>query len=124
VLSSSPEESSSNGLTKHSRYTDPSPSLFGLIYIQKLSVTKIEQLGSGAVYCQILDAIHPGKVNMSKVNWKAHLEWEFINNLKILQQSFLKCGLNKHIEVLFTHIIIIYNFSRSKDLPRQNTKIT
>jgi len=64
-----------------------------------LSVAKIEQLGTGAVYCQILDSIHTGKVNMSRVNFKAKLEWEFVNNFKILQQSFLKCNLNKHIEV-------------------------
>jgi len=65
----------------------------------ELNVTKIEQLGTGSVYCQILDSIHPGKINMSKVNWKARLEWEFINNLKLLQQSFLKCGLSKYIEI-------------------------
>jgi len=64
-----------------------------------LNITRIEQLGAGNVYCQILDAIAPGKINMARVNWKAQLEWEFINNLKILQQGFSKCGLNKHIDV-------------------------
>jgi RP/EB family microtubule-associated protein len=64
-----------------------------------LNLTKIEQLGSGSVYCQIFDSIHPGKINMSKVNWKAHLEWEYIQNLKLLQQAFLKCKLSKYIEV-------------------------
>jgi len=34
-------------------------------------MTKIEQLGSGAVYCQVLDVVHPGKIPMNKVNWKA-----------------------------------------------------
>jgi RP/EB family microtubule-associated protein len=73
-----------------------------LLWINKtfsLNLTKIEQLGTGAVYCQILDAIFPGKVNMTRVNFKAKLEWEFVNNFKVLQQSFLKCNLNKHIEV-------------------------
>jgi len=64
-----------------------------------LNITKIEQLGAGNVYCQIFDSIHPGKINMSKVNWKAHLEWEYIQNLKLLQQAFIKCKLNKHIEI-------------------------
>lgn len=62
-------------------------------------MTKIEQFGTGAVHCQILDAIHPGKVSMGKVNWRARLEWEFVNNFKILQQAFLKLKINKYIEV-------------------------
>lgn len=37
----------------------------------ELNLTKIEQLGAGSVYCQIVDVIHPGKVSMNKVNWKA-----------------------------------------------------
>ena len=36
---------------------------------------------------------------MSKVNWKAKLEHEFIGNYKILQQAFTKIGVSKHIDV-------------------------
>ena len=39
------------------------------------AVSKIEELGSGAVYCQILDAVHPGKISLSKVNWKAKIDY-------------------------------------------------
>lgn len=35
------------------------------------NVTKIEQLGTGAVYCQLLDLLYPGKVQLAKVNTKA-----------------------------------------------------
>lgn len=28
-------------------------------------------MGSGAAYCQLLDLIYPGKVPMTKINWKA-----------------------------------------------------
>jgi RP/EB family microtubule-associated protein len=38
-------------------------------------MTKIEQLGAGSIYCQILDVIYPGKIPLSKVNWKAKLEY-------------------------------------------------
>ena len=37
----------------------------------ELEITRIEQLGTGAVYCQIIDAMFPGKVAMQRVNWTA-----------------------------------------------------
>jgi RP/EB family microtubule-associated protein len=37
----------------------------------KLDLTHIEQLGSGAIYCQLLDSLYPGRVPLSRVNWKA-----------------------------------------------------
>lgn len=47
----------------------------------------------------MVDVIHPGKVALSKINWKAKNDYEFINNLKILQNSFDKVGIKKHVEV-------------------------
>lgn len=65
----------------------------------KLNLTKIEQACTGAVYCQIIDAIHLGKVKMTKINWKATLEHEFISNLKILQQALINLGIPKEIDI-------------------------
>ena len=64
-----------------------------------LNLIKIEQLGTGAVYCQIFDTMFPGKIKINKVNWRARNEWEFIQNFKILQQAFEKCNIKKHIEI-------------------------
>jgi len=66
----------------------------------QLNLTKIEQLGSGAVYCQVVDVVHPGKIVMAKVNWKAKSEYEFTNNFRLLQDSFNKIGIKRHIDVL------------------------
>jgi RP/EB family microtubule-associated protein len=65
----------------------------------KLSITKIEETASGAVACQIMDAMYPGLVPMQKVNWKAKYDYEFIANYKILQQCFLKQKIQKVIDV-------------------------
>jgi len=69
----------------------------GKQYVNQLNISKIEQLGSGAVYCQIVDVIHPNKVSLNKVNWKARSDYEFIGNLKILQNAFDKIGIKKHV---------------------------
>ena len=63
----------------------------------QLNLTKIEQLGSGAVYCQIIDVVHPGKVAIGKVNWKAKNDYEFIQNLRILQDSFKAIGIKRYV---------------------------
>lgn len=56
-------------------------------------------MGTGAAYCQLLDFIYPGKVPLSKVNWKAKFDYEYLNNFKVLQQSFTKLNIMKHIDV-------------------------
>jgi RP/EB family microtubule-associated protein len=65
----------------------------------KTNLSKIEQLGTGAIYCQLTDVLYPGKIPMSKVNWKAKFDYEFVANFKVLQQTFTKLGVMKHIEV-------------------------
>ena len=40
-----------------------------------LKVGSVEQLGTGAVYCQLLDILKPGVVTMNKINWKAKQEY-------------------------------------------------
>ncbi len=68
----------------------------------KISITKIEQLGSGNIYCQLLDAAYPSKVPLTKVKWNASLEIDFLYNFKILQNSFEHLGINKHIDVYYS----------------------
>jgi len=65
----------------------------------QINITKVEQCASGAVYCQIVDSCFPGSVKMSKVNWIAKADHEFIPNFKILQAACDKNKIEKHIPV-------------------------
>lgn len=67
--------------------------------ILELSVEKIEQLGTAAVYCQLFEAHFPKSLKLSQVNWMAKSEHEFVANFKILQKGFKKRKFKKVIEV-------------------------
>lgn len=67
--------------------------------ILKLNITKIEQACTGAIYCQILDSIYPNKVKMNKVNWKASHDYEFLSNLKVLQQGLIDCKVEQRFDI-------------------------
>lgn len=87
------------GMMDNAYFTSKSEILKWLNTTLQLNVTKVEQASTGAIYCQLLDTLYPGKVKMSKVNWKAKNELEFLQNLKILQQSFNDLGINKAIDI-------------------------
>lgn len=60
---------------------------------------KIEQLCSGAAYCQFMDMLFPACIPLKKVKFQAKLEHEYIHNFKLLQGSFKKMGVSKTIPV-------------------------
>ena len=63
-----------------------------------LNYTKVEQCGSGAAYAQIIDSIY-GNVPMSRINFAAKHEYEFLSNFKILQTVFTKNRIEKPIPI-------------------------
>ena len=73
-------------------------------------LSKIEEMCSGAAYCQFMDMLFPGKIifiitniisdtlgsiSLKKVKFGTNLEHEFIQNFKILQNSFKKMNVDK-----------------------------
>ena len=72
---------------------------------------KIEELGTGAAYCQFMDMLFPGRVNypllfiitclclgtvpLKRVKYNSKLEHEYITNFKILQASFKKMNVDQ-----------------------------
>ncbi|GLC73175.1 hypothetical protein PLESTF_001343500 [Pleodorina starrii] len=65
----------------------------------ELNLTRLEQLTSGAVYCQILDAFYTDIVAIRKVNFFAREEYEIVPNYKVLQAAFNALGLTKELNV-------------------------
>ena len=63
----------------------------------KMALSKIEETASGAVACQLLDAIYPGEVSMQRVRWDAKSAHEFIDNYKVIQAVFEKKGVDKYL---------------------------
>ena len=59
------------------------------------SFTKIEELCTGAAYCQFMDMLFPGSVPLKRVKFKTNLEHEYIQNFKLLQAGFKKMNVDK-----------------------------
>lgn len=59
--------------------------------------TKIEELCTGAAYCQYMDMLFPSCVPMKRVKFRTNLEHEYIQNFKILQAAFKKMNVDKII---------------------------
>lgn len=63
------------------------------------SYGKIEELCTGAAYCQFMDMLFPGTLALKKAKFNTKLEHEYIQNFKLLQNNFGKLGVDKVIPV-------------------------
>ena len=63
------------------------------------TVTKVEDCASGHHYILCLDALYPGQVNFQKVKYNALLEWERIENLKVVQDILQKNQVDRIVDV-------------------------
>ncbi|KAK6201376.1 calponin homology domain-containing protein [Scheffersomyces amazonensis] len=65
----------------------------------ELNYTKVEQCGTGAAFCQLLDSI-VGGIPMLKVKFdNANGEYDYRQNWKVLQAGFNKHRITKNIDV-------------------------
>ncbi|KAF9366404.1 hypothetical protein BGX34_003361 [Mortierella sp. NVP85] len=62
----------------------------------QLNYTKVEQLGTGAAYVQIMDSIFQD-LPMTRVKFATKHEYEYLGNYKILQNCFTSHKLDKAI---------------------------
>lgn len=64
----------------------------------QLNITKVEQCGTGAALCQVFDSIFLD-VPMARVKFNVNSEYAYIQNFKILQNTFAKHQVDKPIPV-------------------------
>ncbi|EDW06833.1 microtubule-associated protein RP/EB family member 1 [Drosophila mojavensis] len=62
-------------------------------------VQKIEDLCTGAAYCNLMDILFPDLVRMHKVKFVCNQPTEFIENFRVLQQSFNAVNVNTPIDI-------------------------
>ena len=81
---------------------------------------KIEEMGSGAAYCQLMDMLFPGEkieekalklfvktlqfagvIQLKRVKFNSKQEHENINNFKLLQAAFKKMNVDQVNNIFF-----------------------
>ncbi|CAJ0582007.1 unnamed protein product, partial [Mesorhabditis spiculigera] len=61
--------------------------------------TKLEQMHTGAGYCQFTDFLFPQTIPLKKVKWNSHLELDWLANWKIVQNAWKSLGIDKIVPV-------------------------
>jgi RP/EB family microtubule-associated protein len=64
-----------------------------------LKYKRIEDVSNGAAFCQLVDVVHPNTVPLARVNFRAKLPHESMENLKILQETFTKNNILEPVDV-------------------------
>merc|ERR1712129_665376 len=65
----------------------------------EINLDKVECCATGAVYCNLWDALHPGTIPMSRIDFTVKYEYDYVKNWKLLQNAFQKCDIEKVIPV-------------------------
>uniref|UniRef100_A0A4W5KQ26 DNA (cytosine-5-)-methyltransferase n=1 Tax=Hucho hucho TaxID=62062 RepID=A0A4W5KQ26_9TELE len=64
-----------------------------------IKFTRLEQICSGSCYCQLMDWIFPGCIDLSTVKFQAQDMSDFLHNYNMLQAGFNKTGVTKPVPV-------------------------
>jgi hypothetical protein len=69
--------------------------------IDKLKISKVENLGKGVHYIKILKKMYPKifKKSKKKIFTKPNLEYEYIENLTLVQKVFFEIKVKKDLDI-------------------------
>uniref|UniRef100_A0A669CGH3 DNA (cytosine-5-)-methyltransferase n=1 Tax=Oreochromis niloticus TaxID=8128 RepID=A0A669CGH3_ORENI len=80
-------------------FTDENFYLKWINSLLKTNFKNVEEMGSGACHCQMMDCVFPGSVDMTKVKFDAQSEDDCKHNFSILHEAFSTNGITKKIPV-------------------------
>lgn len=58
----------------------------------EINIEKVEQMATGAIYCNLMDALHPGTIPISRVDFTVKYAHDYTKNWKLVQNAFQKAG--------------------------------
>ncbi|XP_052396567.1 uncharacterized protein LOC127944572 isoform X2 [Carassius gibelio] len=61
--------------------------------------SQVEHTCSGAAFCQLMDIIRPGSIDINKVKFTAKENADILDNYSLLQEAFSKAQIKKELEV-------------------------
>src|SRR5689334_12933984 len=59
------------------------------------NLPRIEDMSTGAAYCQFTDLLFPNSIPLKKVKWNSKLEHEWMKNWQLLQAAWKTLGVDK-----------------------------
>ncbi|XP_058464064.1 microtubule-associated protein RP/EB family member 1-like [Malaya genurostris] len=60
---------------------------------------KVEELCTGAAYCQLMDLLFPGCVPLKRVKYCTNQDHDFINNLRLFQNALVSLKVEKPVPI-------------------------
>lgn len=61
--------------------------------------TKVEEMSTGAAYCQLTHLLFPTSINLRKVKFNPRSEPDILNNWKVLTVAWKNLGIDKPVDV-------------------------
>ncbi|XP_050076280.1 microtubule-associated protein RP/EB family member 1-like [Anopheles maculipalpis] len=60
---------------------------------------KVEELCTGAAYCQLMDVLFPGCLPLKRVKFCTNVEHDFLNNLRMFQKALVHLKVSKAVPI-------------------------
>jgi len=85
-------------LNPHRQYSGHSDLLGFVNGNLKTDFKRVEEFCSGAPYCQLMDKLFPGSIDLTKVKFDSQLEHEYVENFELLADAFDECSVDLYFD--------------------------